>query len=177
MSFIFIFRISSCSFPYLLHSFYNDVKICVTSYFRYEVSHEGKSCTKFLNQHNCICRKFNKLDKYSINTTHNKITGLLNNFNNLNVNNIHKQTLVFARDFESFQYPKFKTLWLSYCDVQVCYGTAVEHMNLLDWSEVCGGIICLNIKTAFNLLKYIYYSVLCVRWRISNGVPYSFLSG
>jgi hypothetical protein len=27
------------------------VKICVTSYFMYRVSHEGKYCTKFLNQY------------------------------------------------------------------------------------------------------------------------------
>jgi hypothetical protein len=67
VSFIFIFRIFRCPFPYLWHSFYNDIKICVTSYFMYEVSHEGKSCTKFLNQHNFICSKFNKLYKYNIN--------------------------------------------------------------------------------------------------------------
>jgi hypothetical protein len=28
-----------------LTSFFNDVKICVTSYFMYGVSHEGKYCT------------------------------------------------------------------------------------------------------------------------------------
>ena len=82
LSFIFIFRISICPFSYLWHSFYNDVKICVTSYFIYEVSHEGKSCTKFLNQHNFICSKFYKLYKYNINIPHNKTTGLRNNFNN-----------------------------------------------------------------------------------------------
>ena len=40
-------------------------------------------------------------------------------------------------DFESFQGAKFKTLLLVYCDVQVCYGTAVEHRSLLNWSGVC----------------------------------------
>ena len=34
-----------------LTSFFNDVKICVTSYFMYRVSHEGEYCTKFLNQY------------------------------------------------------------------------------------------------------------------------------
>ena len=38
-----------------LTSFFNDVKICVASYFMYRVSHEGKHCTKFLNQYSFIC--------------------------------------------------------------------------------------------------------------------------
>jgi hypothetical protein len=42
----------SLSIP--LTSFFNDVKICVASYFMYGVSHEGKYCTKFLNQYNFI---------------------------------------------------------------------------------------------------------------------------
>jgi hypothetical protein len=46
-----------------LTSFFNDVKIYVTSYFMYRVSHEGKYCTKFLNQYSFICSKFNKLYK------------------------------------------------------------------------------------------------------------------
>ena len=33
------------SFSVPLTSFFNDVKICVTSYFMYRVSHEGKYCT------------------------------------------------------------------------------------------------------------------------------------
>ena len=33
------------SFCVPLTSFFNDVKICVTSYFMYGVSHEGKYCT------------------------------------------------------------------------------------------------------------------------------------
>ena len=33
------------SFSVPLTSFFNDVKICVTSYFIYGVSHEGKYCT------------------------------------------------------------------------------------------------------------------------------------
>jgi len=32
-SFIFIFRISRCPFPYLWHSFFNDVKIFITSFY------------------------------------------------------------------------------------------------------------------------------------------------
>jgi hypothetical protein len=47
-------------------------------------SHEGKYCTKFLNQYSFICSKFYKLYKYSINISHNKTTGLRNRFNNLN---------------------------------------------------------------------------------------------
>jgi hypothetical protein len=35
-------------------SFFNDVKICVTSYFMYGVSHEGKYCTKFLNHYSFL---------------------------------------------------------------------------------------------------------------------------
>jgi hypothetical protein len=89
VSFISIFRLLRCPFPYLWHSFYNDVKICVTSYSMYELSHQGTSCIKFLNQHNFICSKFYKLYKYNINISHNKTTGLWNNFTNLNVNNIH----------------------------------------------------------------------------------------
>jgi hypothetical protein len=53
-----------CPFPYL----------CVTSYFMYRVSHEGKYCTKFLNQYNFICSQFYKLYKYNINISHNKTT-------------------------------------------------------------------------------------------------------
>jgi hypothetical protein len=49
----------SVSVPFT--SFFNDVKICVASYFMYEVSHEGKYCTKFLNQYSFICSKFYKL--------------------------------------------------------------------------------------------------------------------
>jgi hypothetical protein len=41
-----------------------------------EVSHKGKSCSIFLNQHNFICSKFNKLYNYNINILHNKTTGL-----------------------------------------------------------------------------------------------------
>ena len=41
-----------------LTSFFNDVKIGVTSYFMYRVSHEGKYCTKFLNQYSFIYSKF-----------------------------------------------------------------------------------------------------------------------
>ena len=37
-----------------LTSFFNDVKICVASYFMYRVSREGKYCTKFLNQYSFI---------------------------------------------------------------------------------------------------------------------------
>ena len=33
------------SFSVPLTSFFNDVKICVTSYFMYGASHEGKYCT------------------------------------------------------------------------------------------------------------------------------------
>ena len=71
-----------------LMSFFNDVKICVASYFTYGVSREGKYCTKFLNQYSFICSKFYELYKYNINMSHNKTTGLQNSFNNLNVNNM-----------------------------------------------------------------------------------------
>jgi hypothetical protein len=53
-----------------LTSFFNDVKICVASYFMYGVSHEGKYCTKFLNQYSFICSNFYKLYKYNINLKH-----------------------------------------------------------------------------------------------------------
>ena len=71
-----------------LTSFFNDVKIGVTSYFMYRVSNEGKYCTKFLNQYSFIGNKFYKLYKYNINISHNKTTGLRNSFNNLSVNNM-----------------------------------------------------------------------------------------
>jgi hypothetical protein len=48
-----------------LTSFFNDVKICVSSYFMYGVSHEGKYCTKFLNQYSFMCCKSYKLYKYN----------------------------------------------------------------------------------------------------------------
>ena len=41
-----------------------------------EVSHKGKSCSIFLNQHNFICSKFHKLYNYNINILPNKTTGL-----------------------------------------------------------------------------------------------------
>ena len=72
-----------------LTSFFNDVKLCVASYFMYGVSHEGKYCTKFLNQYSFICSTFYKLYKYNINISHNKVTDLRNSFNNLNVNNMY----------------------------------------------------------------------------------------
>ena len=72
-----------------LTSFFNDVKICVTSYFMYRVSHECKYCTQDLKQYSFICNKFYKLYKYNINISHNKTTGLRNSFNNLNVNNMY----------------------------------------------------------------------------------------
>ena len=71
-----------------LTSFFNDLKICVASYFMYGVSHKAKYCTKFLNQYSFICSKFYKLYKYNINISQNKAMGLQNSFNNLNVNNM-----------------------------------------------------------------------------------------
>ena len=81
-----------------LTSLLNDVKIYATSYFMYSVCHvifhvygvfhEGKYCTKFLNQYSFICSKLYKLYKYNIDISHNKTTGLRNSFNNLNVNNM-----------------------------------------------------------------------------------------
>jgi hypothetical protein len=50
----------------------------------YGASHEGKYCTKFLNQYSFICSKFYKLYKYNNDISHNKTTGLRNSFNNLN---------------------------------------------------------------------------------------------
>ena len=74
-----------------LTSFFNDVKICVMSYFMYRVSHEGKYCTKFLNQYNFIY-VVNFINFINITLiyyiSHNKTTCLRNSFNNLNVNNI-----------------------------------------------------------------------------------------
>jgi hypothetical protein len=46
------------------------------------VSHEGKYCTKFLNQYSFICSKLYKLYKYNIDISHNKTTGLRNSFIN-----------------------------------------------------------------------------------------------
>jgi hypothetical protein len=41
-----------------------------------EVSHKGKSCSIFLNEHNFICSKFCKHYNYNINILHNKTTSL-----------------------------------------------------------------------------------------------------
>jgi hypothetical protein len=60
----------------------------VNGHIMYRVSHEGKYCTKFLNQYNFICSNFYKLYKYNINISHNKTTGLRNSLNNSNVNNM-----------------------------------------------------------------------------------------
>jgi hypothetical protein len=40
-----------------------------------EMSHKEKSCSIFLNQHNSICSKFNKLYNYNINILQNKQKG------------------------------------------------------------------------------------------------------
>ena len=39
----------------------------------------------------------------------------------------------------------FKAERFVYCDVYICYGTAVEHKSLLNPSGVFDGIICCNI--------------------------------
>ena len=112
-----------------LTSFFNDVKICVTSYFMYGVSHERKYCTKFLNQYNFICSKF-------------------------------------------------CLLWCS-----SHYGTAMEHMSLLNRSGICDGIICCNIyffhtavlskKIAFNLVKIhlLFRIILLIQWSLIFSRP------
>ena len=103
-----------------------------------------------------------------------KETGVWNNFNNLNVN-VLNNNLVWPRDFESFQCAKFNTFLPVYCDVQVCYGTAVEHRSLLNRSSVCGRITCCNIfvcscrrlciKTAFNLVKRpLLFHAIVIQW-------------
>ena len=96
---------------------------------------QGKYCTKFLNQYSFICSKIYKLYKYNINISHNKTTGLPNSFNK-HVN----KTLVWPHDVESFQASMFCLFWCS-----SRYGTAVEHMSLLNRSGICDGIICCNI--------------------------------
>ena len=68
-----------------------------------------------------------------------------------------KQKLGVPRDFKSSQGAKVGTLYLVYCVVQVCYGTAVEHKSLLNRPGVCDGfdgcnLCCSYIKTAFNFL-------------------------
>ena len=131
MSFIMIFRVIRCPFPYLWHSFYNDVKICVTLYFMYEVSHQGKYCTKFVNQHNFICSQFYQLYK---------TTGLWNKSTNLNVSTYTKNSWCGPMTSNVFKAQHFV-----YCDGQVCYGITVEHRTLLNRSDVCGGIIWCNI--------------------------------
>ena len=45
VSFILIFSYFQMSFSVPLTLFFNEVNICVTSYFMYGVSHEGKYCT------------------------------------------------------------------------------------------------------------------------------------
>jgi hypothetical protein len=57
----------------------------------------------------------------------------------------------------------FKPQRFVYCDGSSRYGTAVEHISLLNRSGICDGIICCNIcfvhtavlslKTGFNLVK------------------------
>jgi hypothetical protein len=64
------------------HSLFKDVKYLSRDILCTEVSHKGKSCSIFLNQHNFICSKFDKLYNYNINILHSKTTGLWNNFNN-----------------------------------------------------------------------------------------------
>ena len=132
------------------------------------MSHEGKSCTKFLNPYNFICSKFCKLYKYNINISHKKTTGLRNNFNNEHVN----KTLLWPHDVGSFQGSTFCLLWCS-----SRYGTAVEHRSLLNRSGICDGIICCNIffvhtvvlsiKTAFNIVKiHLFRIMLLIQWSV-----------
>jgi hypothetical protein len=57
-SFIFIFRISRCPFPYLWRHSSMTSKYVSRHISCMEVSHEGKYCTKFLNQYSFICHKY-----------------------------------------------------------------------------------------------------------------------
>ena len=73
----------------------------------------------------------------------------------------------------NFQGAKFNTFLL-----QVCYGTAMEHRKLLNWSSVCGGINCCNIFfvhtavlsicTAFHLVKIhlLFHFMLLIQWSV-----------
>jgi hypothetical protein len=169
VSFIFIFRISRCPFPYLWHSFYNDVNICVTSYFIYEVSHEGKSCTKFQNQHNWICSKFYAL---YINITliyHIIKQRICEIISIVKMQTICKENLGVAPWRRTFS--RLNVLI-------ICYGTAVEHRSLLNRSGICNGTNCCNIfivhravlsiKTAFNLGKiHLLFRVMpLIQWSV-----------
>ena len=141
------------SISVLLTSFFNDVNICVTSYFMYGVSHEGKYCSKFLNQYSFICSKFYKLYKYNINISQNKTTGLRNSFNNLNVNNNLSKTLVWPHDGESFLGSTFclfvmEQPWnIGVCWIDQVFVTELTVVIFFRHAAV------LNAKTAFNLVK------------------------
>jgi hypothetical protein len=105
------------------------------SYYMYRVSHEGKFCTKFLNQYSFICSKFYKLYKYNINISHNKATGLRNSFNNLNVNNMYTyfhwlfnpecQHIFGKQTGYIFQFPKTIKIWTTkhYASLNQWYNT------------------------------------------------------
>jgi hypothetical protein len=94
-----------------------DVKICVTSYFMYRVSHEGKYCTKFLNQYNFICSNFYKLYK-----------------------------LLQRRGLKTFDimgpHQGFVYMLLTFELLKLFRKPVVL---LCDWSGICDGIICCNI--------------------------------
>ena len=120
MSFIlFFFHISRCPFVYILSTM---------------TSHEGKFCTKFLIQHNFICCKFYKLYKSSINISHNKTTGLWNNFNNLNNFNRELEVLCSKNIIRNFilQAGRRNTIFFMYM-IETCafFWIFRENVNVL----------------------------------------------
>ena len=119
---------------------FNDVKYLSRDILCTEVSHKGKSCSIFLNQHNFICSKFNKLFIITLiyYITKQRVCETISIIKMLTIS----KNLVWPRDLESFKGGNFNTLSLVDCYVQICNGTAVEHGSLLNCSGVCDGINC-----------------------------------
>ena len=113
-------------------------QICVTSYFMYRVSHEGKYSTKFLNQCNFICSNFYKLYKYNINISHNK--WVCETVSIIQMLTTCKQNLGVAPWRR-----KFSSLYALFIMMFITLWTAVEHRSFLNRSGICDGIICCNI--------------------------------
>ena len=81
---------------------------------------------------------------------------------------IYKQKLVTPWLYK-FSTPKFNTFLLVYCDVQVCYSTAVEHSGGTNCCNlIFFHVAVLSIKTAFDLerINLLFRIILLIQWSV-----------
>jgi hypothetical protein len=107
------------SFSVPLMSFFNDVKICVTSYFMYGASHEGKYCTsKYQTYEMCPLTSWPFLNDYE-----RILTSIWPKKHILG-----KQQLMLAMPLKS---STVKTLPVFWCWTKNCLLKAIEYHNRL----------------------------------------------